>query len=500
MLLLTVDRHSDTPVFQQIRDRIISLIEQGALLPGDCLPPTRVLASDLGVHRSTVVRAYDDVRALGLLEGRSGAYTTVRKRERDTIRVRNEKSPCRLDWANITSSGIRKLGTASPTDASPPEERLIDMDRLAPDPRLSPTDEVRRCVRRVLLGRAQECLDYAPAAGHPSLREAIARRLASHGVEITADEIMITAGAQQAIDLILRLLVQPGDRVALEAPSYSMFHRLVELHGAQPLYIPMETEGMNLDRLAGALRQRPRLLYTMPNFQNPTGATTGPAHRERLLSLCEEAAVPILEDGFEEEMKYYGRAVLPLKSMDSGGAVLYVGSFSKVVFPGLRLGWIAAPAPAIGLLTTIQHTANLSVNSLSQVAAARFCRQGDFDAYLRRIHRHYRKRMQAMLQGLDTCLPEGSRWTRPNGGYTVWLQLPVPVEREEEIRDRALAAGVRIAPGSRFFDRAQAGASFRLSIACADVNEITAGCKRLGQVIDQLGDRNQGPSRYPATG
>jgi DNA-binding transcriptional MocR family regulator len=202
-----------------------------------------------------------------------------------------------------------------------------------------------------------------------------------------------------------------------------------------------------------------------------------------LLHLCEEHRIPLVEDGFEEEMKYFGQAVLPVKSMDSRGIVLYIGTFSKVVFPGLRVGWIAAPREAILRLTDIQHASCIAGNTLAQAAAARFCTGGEFEAYLRRIHRVYRRRMQALLRGLRGHMPEGVTWTRPSGGYTAWLKLPEGGRSESELVERITTAGVRVGPGRRYYARPPAAPHLRLSIACVDEKRIEKGCRRLGRAL-----------------
>lgn len=486
MLLLALDPRSPAPAYVQIRDRIVALVEEGTLRPGDRLPPTRVLAATIGVHRSTAVRAYDEVRALGYLESRSGSYSTVRRRARPpaTAVSRVEARPALLDWLRVATPGPRRVNAALRARGPDRGSEVIDLERLAADPSLAPSDELRGCFRNALSRGRGAVLDYADPAGRRPLREALAVRLRAHGVAVSAEEILITAGAQHGLDLVLRFLARAGDRVAVEAPSYGLFHVLLKLHGIAPVEVPMREDGMDLDALGAALaRRRPRLVYTMPSFHNPTGVTTDQAHRERLLALCERARVPLVEDGFEEEMKYFGQAVLPVKSMDARGLVIYVGTFSKVVFPGLRLGWIAAPREAVAVLTSIQRASCLSVNSLTQAAAERFCRSGEFEAYLRRVHRVYRRRMQVMLECLGEHLPPTVEFTRPAGGYTLWLTLPGAAADEPGWCDRLARAGVKVAPGRDFFGAAPARPHVRLSIACVDEDRIREACRRLGRVL-----------------
>ena len=488
MLLLNIDSESSTPVYLQIRDGIVALVEDGTLRPGDRLPPTRALADTVGVHRSTIVRAYDEIRALGYLESRPGSYSTVRRRARPaaTTVVRDRTvSGSLVDWLALSTDPVRQALQAEPAPvARDPADAPIDFERLAADPALAPAGDLRGCLRRALAGNEPAVLDYADPAGLPSLRETISTRLRSHGVAVSADEVLITSGAQHALDLILRLLTRPGDRIVVEAPTYGMAHALVRLHGLAAVEVPMLDDGIDLETLERVLdRSSAKLVYTMPNFHNPTGVTTDQAHRERLLAVCERHRVPLVEDGFQEEMKYFGKAVLPIKSIDARGLVLYVGTFSKVVFPGLRVGWIAAPREAIALLTTVQYASCLATNTLAQAAADRFSRRGEFEAYLRRIHRIYRRRMQTMQHGLERHLPPEVRWTRPVGGYTVWLTLAGRSDDERLWCKRLAAAGVSVAPGRQFFGEPPSRPHFRLSIACVGEEEIEEGCRRLGETV-----------------
>ncbi len=489
MLLLKIDRASKVPAYQQICNRVVDLVDTGALKPGDRLPPTRALSTTIGLHRSSVVRAYNELRALGYLESRGGAYTTIRQRPPTTLSgAATRKDTGLIDWNAVTKPSIHALHThtAMETIRTSTNNEVIDLDRLCADPALAPDDDLRRCINNVLVRTGGAALDYADTAGWLPLREVIATRMCNHGVAVSADEILITAGAQQALDLILRYLTSAGDRIVVEMPTYSMAHSLLKLHDLEALEVRLLDDGMDLDHLQGVLQsgqRRPKLIFTMPNFHNPTGITTNQQHRERLLSLCEAHRIPLVEDGFEEEMKYFGQAVLPVKSMDSQGIVLYVGTFSKVVFPGLRIGWIAAPREAIIRLVDIKHAACITGNTLVQAAVAKFCTSGEFEAYLRRIHRVYRRRMQALLQGLKRHMPHGVQWTRPSGGYTAWVTLKDSGMAESELLERIMREGVKIGPGHRHFANCPATTHFRLSIACVAEKQIEIGCRLLGRAL-----------------
>ncbi len=488
MLLLPLERNGGVPTYRQICDRIVRLVDDGTLAEGERLPPTRSMAATLGVNRSTVVRAYQELWALGYLQSRPGSYSTVRGRAR-ALGARRGEEPGLIDWDSASAPGNRWLVAESRrhsrTRLDGDSRRPIDMASLAADRGLAPVEDFRRAVRHVLATDGARILDYGEPAGYRPLREAIAQRLRVHGVTVTADEILITNGSQHAVDLVLRLLGGQGSAIVAEAPTYSMALPLFRLHHLDVHEVPMLADGMDLDALERALRRSlPALVYTMPNFHNPTGITTSQEHRERLLAMCERYRVPLLEDGFEEEMKYFGKCALPVKSMDTGGVVVYLGTFSKVVFPGLRVGWVAARPECIERLLAISRFSALSANVLSQAAVHRFCATGCYEALLRRVHRAYRSRMLTLLAALKRHMPEhGVSWTQPTGGYTLWVTVGGTSWPEERVNAHMLEHGVLASAGSLFYATPRSGAHFRISIANLDEGEIEEGCRRLGAAL-----------------
>jgi DNA-binding transcriptional MocR family regulator len=485
-MILSITKCGEPPCYRQICDQVMRLIDEGSLPVGSKLPPTRVLAGRLGLNRSTVVRAYQELWALGYLESRPGSYSTVRGRLHP--RTAEGAGGASFDWAAVLPAAVRgsveDLERLAAARVSRPG--AVSLSSLSADRSLCPLDDFRAAIRRVLAEDGRQLLDYGDPTGYPPLKEVIARRMRTHSVHVEASEVLITSGAQQGLDLALQLLTEPGMRLALESPSYSMMLPLLRLRGLEPVEIPMKPDGLDLDVLAHELQtRRPALLYTIPTFHNPTGITSPQAHRERLLALCEAHDVPILEDGFEEEMKYFGKAVLPIKSMDRSGLVIYLGTFSKVAFPGLRVGWIAAAPQAIRGLHAIHRASHLSGSILGQAAVASFCRDGSYEAYLRRIHTVYRRRMQTLLRSLKEHMPPGRvTWTQPAGGYTLWLQVTgLPGAEEGQVMERIAAAGVTVVPGSMFFPHPPRGVFMRLSISAVDDTTIAEGCRRLGRAL-----------------
>lgn len=490
MILLNLDHESKTPLFKQIQNQLQGLIERDVLQPGYRLPPTRILAENLGVHRSTVYKAYEELWALGYLQSRPGSYSIVRKKQR--LATFEQKSECHLSWDELSPPSVDKVYSLYKNMQSRMQNQnpsdIVDFATLDLDSRLFPVDDFRRCMSRALVKKGPELLRYGECEGYRPLREYIAQRLQVHGITISWDEILITNGAQNGFDLILKLLTKHGSRVLVESPTYSLILPILIYYQTETVGIPMDETGMNLDRLEAELKkEKPAFLYTMPNFQNPTGVTTSQVHREKILSICEEYEVPLVEDAFEEEMKYFGKVPLPIKSMDKNQIVLYLGTFSKVLFPGIRMGFIAANRECIQRLAALKRFSDLSSSTVIQAALAEFCWQGSYDIHIKRIHRIYRKRMQKALDGLRThVVRKKITWTEPTGGYLIWLRMENIREDEEGMERLFLENGIRVSPGDVFFPVEKSQKYYRLSISTLNEQEIEEGTRRLGKVISQI--------------
>lgn len=489
MLLVKVDPRSRVPVYRQIIQQISDLIEKDSLEKGTILPSSRDLAKKLGLDRTTVYRAYQELAALGYIASRPGSYTTVRQRPKVFQNAREAEESI-INWPDALSdssqylSGIYQKHLA--VKSIPASDEIIDFSPLQLDSRVYPADDFRRCLNEVLVNNGAEILGYGDHSGYRPLREDIARRLQIHGISITPGEILITNGAQQAMDLVFSLFAEKGNAAAIETPTYSNALPLLRHHKMRVLEVPMLDDGMDLRQLEKYLKyDKPAFIYTIPNFHNPTGITTSQVHREALLSLANACKTPIVEDGFEEEMKYFGKVVLPIKSMDTHQSVIYLGTFSKVLFPGIRLGWIAANKYCIQHLAAIKRFTDLSGSTLLQAAVSAFLRHGYYDLHIKKMHRIFRKRMQTALNALQENLPESMTWTKPDGGYTIWIDIKKPYSSEESIRDLLNRHKVSVSLGDMFFGGSCPHRYFRLSISSLNTEEIRTGIARLGNALHE---------------
>lgn len=484
MILIKIDKTNKQPLFQQVFEQLKQMIETGILRPNEKLPSTRKLAEMLDVHRTTIYRAYEELWAAGYIEATTGSYSRVRQSNLKNLPSASHENSI-IDWSNRMNESSARLPDIE-TVQRKEYAGIIDFTPLSPDSDLLPVEDFRRCVNHVMLNEKAELLQYGNPLGYQPLREYLASQMRQHGVSARTDEILLTNGMQNGIELVFRTLTTKGDCIITETPSYKAALYLSNYLGIKVIGIPMTSEGMDLDILEERLKEcNPKLIYTMPTFQNPTGLSTSQTHREKLLNLCEKYRVPMVEDGFEEEMKYFGKAVLPIKSMDKNQAVIYLGTFSKVLFPGVRIGWIVAPKELIGKMGSLKYVSDISGNPLIQASVYQFCMQGFYEIHKKRLHRVYRKRMQTTLQACREFLsPEFVNWTKPDGGYLLWLSLKKGQESEKEIMDRLFAAGVNVTAGSQFFPEPGEGIHFRLSIAHRKEEEIREGIRRIAKVIE----------------
>ena len=490
MLLLKLDERSRRPLFRQIIDQVREKIAGRVLAPGDKLPSTRRLAAQLGLHRSTISLAYQELWALGFLDLRPGARPRVR--ERAVLAGPADRSAsARPDWealasrpANAALRDFHRYYAARPVR----DPRAIDFSSLEMDHRLFPLEGFRGSLNRALKKHGAALFRYGERAGFAPLRETLARRMQSHGVAVRPEEILVTNGSQQGLDLVCRMFAAPGRSAAVESPTYGHILPLLRYHGLKPVEVPLRPDGLDLDRLGRIVKdKRPAFVYSMPTFQNPSGVTTCQAHRERLLSICEEAGVPLLEDGYDEEMKYFGRVVLPVKSMDRGGLVIYCGTFSKILFPGLRIGWVAADAGCIERLTALRTFSELSPSPLLQAAVQEFCENGAYERHIARMHRVYRRRMTAALKALRSRIkPEWAEWSEPAGGYLIWLALKPGPPPDLDWKSALAAHGVLAFPGHLFFPAASPAPHLRLSISTLNEAEIETGVGRLARAFKSI--------------
>ncbi len=352
-----------------------------------------------------------------------------------------------------------------------------------PAPELFPTEAIAAAYSEVLANEGRAALQYSTTEGFAPLREWIAARMVGKGIRATTDDVLITNGSQQGIDLVARVLLDPGDVVAVEDPSY--LAALQNFGGCEAEVVPVHSDagGMDVDALAELVKARkPKLIYIVPDFQNPTGTTLALERRARIVEIAETHRIPLLEDGPYSELRFRGDHLPPLASYDRGGVVIHLGTFSKTLAPGLRIGWMTGPKEILRAATIAKQAADLHTGTLAQRAAAALLRHFDFDANLAMLRGHYGERCGAMMAALDKHMPEGMSWTRPDGGMFTWMALPKGLVADDLFAE-ALREKVAFVPGTSFFAGEPRLEYLRLNYSNRSAEFIDEGMRRLGGVI-----------------
>ena len=353
-----------------------------------------------------------------------------------------------------------------------------------PAPELFDADGIAAAYRTVLAGTPARALQYSTTEGEPALRAALAERTTTRGLPTTPDDLLVTTGSQQALSLLATALVEPGDTVLVESPCYLAALQAFALAGARVVAVPGDEHGIDpqaLDDLVA--RERPKLLYTVPTFQNPTGRTLPAARRAAVAEVAARRGLWIVEDDPYGELRYAGTRV-PWIAAHPGAEdrTVLLGSFSKVMAPGLRLGWLRAPAGLRRACAVAKQAADLHTPTVNQLAAARYLADNDLDAHVARVAAVYGTRRDAMLAGLPDALPDGSAWTRPDGGMFLWARLPDGHDTTALLPE-VVRHDVAYVPGAPFYAGDPDRATLRLCFVTQTPDEITEGLRRLGNAL-----------------
>jgi DNA-binding transcriptional MocR family regulator len=494
---ILIDRDSRNPLYEQVKGALQRLIVDGVLNPGDELPASRVLARDLSLNRGTITAAYDELVADGLLYRHVGRGTFVANRDQltsvlGTAKPVNRAAAGSIRWPELYAHDpLKDVDPLSPQIARwAQRDGMISFAGGVPDSSLFPTDEFRLALNRALKEEGPRLLMYGTTAGHRPFIEFLRHYLVERGVGATPDEILIVNGSQQGIDLIARTLVAPGDSILVEDPTYYGALNLFRTLRARIIPVPVDDHGLNVDALERILtHERPKFLYTMPTFQNPTGVSMSLERRRRLVRLCADRNLPVLEDDFDGDLLYDGDNIPPLKGLPEGRDVIYTGTFSKMLFPGIRLGWVVAPAQVIERLAAAKQAADLSTSLLFQAAMVRFAQGKRLQRHAAEVCAEYRKRRDALLVVLQKEMPEGVHWTRPAGGFSLVVKLP-PGMDSGEVLTHAADLGVIYQPG-RVFSLSGEKGLLRLSFGNSRVDQINEGVRRLAKAVRDEIQRNQ---------
>jgi 2-aminoadipate transaminase len=491
MIPLHLQPESHVPLYIQLRDQIRALVHGGDLRQGDRIPPSRELATQLGVHRTTVANAYAELESEGLISGHVGRGTYI-SGEGAPKRITPAVHPMGVDghlrWESLFADDRGEELLSRMTRAVPRGSISFVMARPATE--FFPVEELRNCTNAVWKREGPEILQFGPSDGYPALKGALVQLLRSEGYEVGEENLLITGGCQQAFDLLCKAFVRPGETVLIENPTYPGALAIFSGGRARILGVPVKTEsgpgmtpGVDVSAIEAILMQnRVKMIVLTPDFHNPTGATLPVAERRRLLEIAARFQVPIVEDHIYARLRARGGQVPSLKQLDSSNVVIQVDSFSKIAFPGMRVGWMVAPSNVVDRLRRVKQATDLHTGQLSQAILAEYMRRGKLNRHLERTRKAYSGRLAALEQALTRHMPSGTKWTRPEGGMCVWLELP-PGFDSNELLIHARERGVEFSPGRYFYLQNPQPNALRLGFAGVNEREIARGIAILSDVL-----------------
>lgn len=468
-------------VYLQIKDYIKGLILSGVLLPGVKLPASRELAAILKVSRNTVVQAYQYLEDDGFIHTVKGRGVFAAE-----VSVRKEQENVNLNWESRVS-GFAKKAVALDIEKNELrwEKGMLSFKSIAPNPELFSLEDFKRAVLNQLAAEGEKLLNYGYARGYKYLLEYLTGYMKNKGVESSGKELLITNGFTEGFNLLLSALAAPGDKVICENPTHNTALKIMRLAGLKITGVPVETDGINLKILEERLaREEFKLGFLIPSYHNPTGLVMAPEKRVAVLKIFEKYQVPVVEDGFNEELRYYGSHVAPLMALaGSGNGVVYLGSFSKVLFPGLRIGWIMGDSKLIAYLESVKRSFNIHTSFLDQAILYEFLQSGSFEKYLRKARKVYREQHQTATKLAMEYIPCRRIWGE--GGLHIFIELDDGLNARE-VLDQCHRRGVLFMPGDIFYTDGGGANTFRLGISRVSQKEMEQGFRIIGEVVKDL--------------
>jgi GntR family transcriptional regulator / MocR family aminotransferase len=485
-LAVDIDRHAALPPFLQIARSLAADIQRGRLRPGTRLPGSRRLAATLQVHRNTVLAALAELMAEGWIETAPARGTFV---ARAIPQDRGRRFSRRLGVRPRMPPRVAFALPAPPAGYRPPTlpRGTLNLSSGAPDVRLVPVRAIGRAYRRALALGGASLLAYGDPEGHPALRAALASMLAAtRGLAVAADDVLVTRGSQMALMLAARAIVRPGDVVAVEALGYRPAWEAFRAAGATLVTVPIDRDGLDVDRLTALASHTPlRAVYVTPHHQYPTTVTLKAARRLALLALARRRQIAIIEDDYDHEFHYDGRPVLPLASADAAGVVVYVGTLSKILAPGLRAGYLVAPPAVLQSVAAIRSLLDIQGDLATEAAIAALIEDGELQRHVARVRRVYANRREILANSLRRTFGERVEFTPAPGGMALWVRLRMAAD-VDVWAERSVVHGVSWYTGRRYAFDGRPRPFARFSFAWLNERELPEAVKRMAAALRSI--------------
>lgn len=473
------------PVYLQLRDYIKELILNGMFLENEKLPSTRELSSMLMVSRNTINCAYELLQDEGLIyiiKGKGAFVSHVNISKTGTWRLDfNER---------VTEYAIKADELDIIKHETPWEKGMISFKSIAPDESLFDLQEIKRSFLNKISSEGNKILNYGYAQGYKPLIKIITEYMKSKGVDVKRKKILITNGFTEGFDIVLSALTNPGDNVICENPTHNTAIKIMKLHDLNITGIMEEKDGMNPKILNEVLtRDKYKLAYVVPSYHNPTGTVMSPDKRVEIYDIFKKYDVPVVEDGFNEELRYSGAHVSPIASLGEGSnGIIYIGSFSKILFPGLRIGWIFGDDNLVDYMESIKRSRNIHTSVLDQALLCDYLENGNFERYIRKARKYYKEKYEFAVQSARKHIPFKKLWG--SGGLHIFIELENINSRD--VLEACIKKGVIFTPGDIFYTDNSGSNTLRLGFSRVSTNDIDKGFKIIGDAIKSITTGKEG--------
>ncbi|MBC2593352.1 PLP-dependent aminotransferase family protein [Ruficoccus amylovorans] len=476
-------------LYERIARQLDAQIQDGVFRVGERLPSVRQLCASERVSPASALQALSLLEARGLIEARPKSGFFVRHRRVDCAPP-PPPSSCKLEPGAVGVSDV-----VAQVFYQAGDERMVPLGAAIPAPELLPTERLSRCLAQLARSQPERLGRYDIKPGHPELLRQLVRRFASYGCHVAQEELVVTFGAMEALNLAVRAVTHPGDIVAVESPCYFGLLEILESLGLRALPVPGTCEeGIDLDLLETAIeRHRVKAVMLVPSFSNPNGSCMSQPRRERLMALLADHGIPLVEDDIYGDIHFGPERPRPVKSLDRDGLVLYCGSFSKILSPGLRVGWVAGGRYS-EQVRRLKYISSLTTPAINQLAIARFLESTAMERHLRSLRQAFRTQMAQISEEILASFPEGTGLSQPEGGFYLWVQLPDGVDAFD-LHRLAAAEKIDIAPGQIFCPHADIRNRIRISCGYPCDARIRKSIHTLARLVRELAAGHLKPSK-----
>ena len=480
LIFSTLEINDKLPIYEQLENHIEQAIETGALIKDSKLPSTREVSSVLKVSRNTVITAYENLESKGIIYSIKGKGSFVKVAPKGDIEKIEIEWDSRLNHYGKTCEEMDIIKTEYRY-----EKGMISFKSIAPEGNLFDTEEFKRAFLDVIALEGEKILNYGYAQGYKPLIEYLIKYMQGKGVKTEGKDILITNGFTEGLDILLSAYTRPGDKVICEMPTHHTTIKMMKAYGLEIIGISMDEQGILVEELEQKIiQQQPKWVYLTPSYQNPTGIVMSAERRRAVYKVLCQYKIPCIEDGFNEELLYSGSHVMPLISLaGNSNHIIYLGSLSKILFPGLRLGWIMADKSCINTLESVKRAKNIHTSFLDQAIFVQYMKSGAFERYLKKVRKYYREKYLFIIEEIKKNIPY--KQLCGEGGLHVYIILDDNINTRQ-LLERCYKRGVLFMPGDIFRSDGMPSSSLRLGFARLKDEQIVEGLKIIGEEVEKL--------------